>query len=309
MDMELFKDLTFYSRNHYENALNIGWVAPEEPLANAEPDHALLQKLIPYLAYPFNTTRESGCLKVEYQQKQYTLGYSEIRVISASGQVYAAPDMIVSHILNCEYTPPAEFRDAVLYGLDPNSDEYQNYYNSYSFENFWGAQADYIQRVQHLLAMVDRKDVDGILSLSSEERFVITERGSLLNAAIENRDEDFTLSLLNSGISIDSCNGIELVNAVRYHQNRVALRLLTDGIPMFYHTPNVNPLFIAIAVKNNEIAKALMLHNKKLVQIYSNAFLRDCNILQWAMRYKNLDFVMYLQNYSQVIRGDVSHDY
>ena len=105
--MRQYKDFTYYhySDHHFENALNIiGWINNAD--GNTVIDELFLKRLIKYLDYPFNTLRSYPELReITIFGKEYTLGYSELRVLDQNGKKkYAAPDMIVYRIRRFIYS-------------------------------------------------------------------------------------------------------------------------------------------------------------------------------------------------------------
>jgi len=134
--MAYHKDLTLYiySDEGPSNASNIGWLELGPAFQVASPDPAFLGRLwefcsisvarsrgfhlCPFCASkePILASRDGQCL---------LLGSSEIRVFSKeNGATYAAPNLIYHYIETHQYSPPIEFRRAVLEGCSPPEERY-----------------------------------------------------------------------------------------------------------------------------------------------------------------------------------------
>lgn len=296
--MDYYKDLSYYSRFHFENAKNIGF-APKSQKKNAtQLSEHFMPRLLKYLKYPLNSMRGGAFRTVEINNTLYTFGFSEIRVLDNKGCVYAAPDEIVADIAEGNYIPPAEFIDAVINGPDPDSNKYQAYLSRYKPECCWGASNEYIMDVVKLVEMISTGNLPGVMAQTTNRNAlldIVTGNGSLLNEAITRSQEAIAVYLLNAGICLEKFEGVELLTAVeRGHENLVRA-LVEKGVPMKMDRPRNNPLFLAIGRHQNAIAEYLYATRKELVTTYSTEFATNCNILQWTKMCKNTDFMHFLE--------------
>lgn len=293
----MYNDLTYYTHTHFENALNIGWCVGNTSKDDRGDRSELARKLIPYLDYTVNTI-EGNARTVDFDGQSYLVGFREIRVIGADGIVYAAPDRILDDILQGRYTPPNCFVDALEEGFAPSSEVYQRYLERYNFETLWGRHDDEIRTVRHLTELIREGKVESLRMLTEAQRLIVTEYGSLVNTAIEISDEECVLKLVELGFPIHLHSGVELLSAIRKGYNIASLCLLKKGVPVFSKTVQQNPLFMAIAYGNNEIAKYLLKEKPDLAKEYSNAFLNKCDIMRWAAKNNNQEFISYIRNLS-----------
>lgn len=295
--MDYCEDLSYYSRFHFENARNVGFGRMTGVKKNNQLPAEFMTRLLKYLKYPLNSVRGGTFKTVQFENIEYTLGFSEIRVLDGKGRVYAAPDEIVANILTEDYLPPKEFVDAVMYGVSPDSDEYQTYLRRYRPEYCWGASNAYVADVVGLVELISSGNLRQLKKLLEERRELlelVTGNGSLLNEAITRGREDIALYLLDSGISLERFEGIELLTAVESGLESVVIALMDRNIPIKMDRPRNNPLFLAIGRYQNRIAEFLYRTNKSLVTTYNTEFTRDCNILQWTKMCNNTAFMDFL---------------
>lgn len=301
--MEFFNDGTYYSYQHYENSINIGWISPVKMYEN-NANKELARRLLKYMDYPLNTLRGGDYYKkITFENKNFILGFSEFRVIGANGFVYAVPDMIIYSILYQNYNPPADFIEAVYYGMDPERDEYIEYIKRYNEDNYWGMSLEYVNIGHKLLELIKDNNMDLLINeLRNDQELIniVTEKGSLLNAALEYDNEKIARYLIDTGININLFNGIELLTAIRKKQNAIANLLIDQNITIRKNSPKVNPLFYAIAMKNNIIAKKLLENKKDLSLKYSNEFVSECDVIKWSIRCENNEFTSLLKNQNEV---------
>lgn len=57
-----------------------------------------------------------------------------------------------------------------------------------------------------------------------------------------------------------------------------------------------NPLFIAIAYKLNDIAVRILVGHPELNKVYSNEYVRDCDLLQWCVIRDNVEMFSIIKN-------------
>lgn len=118
---EFYKDLTYYSRKHFENAKNVGFIDVRKgSYTKGKVSNKFIENLKIYIKfatvgfdlngekvkYNFNEDKSTNDIcKVEIDGEEITLGYSEIRVLSSNGQVFASPDKIYYYIEKFSYLP------------------------------------------------------------------------------------------------------------------------------------------------------------------------------------------------------------
>jgi hypothetical protein len=135
--MTYFEDLSEYSYDRWPPTgrvpKNVGWLGPNIEFATKAPEHDFLELLWQHCLVSILQTRglyqchlcgsnESNV--VERSGTRLLLGSAEIRVLSRTGDVYAAPNLIYHYVAVHHYSPPGEFREAVKNGLPPSSKEY-----------------------------------------------------------------------------------------------------------------------------------------------------------------------------------------
>lgn len=296
--MDFFDDGTYYSFQHYENSINIGWMLPNK-LYNNIVNEELVEKLVEYIPYSVNTIRGgNGYKKIVFKNKELLLGFSEFRIIAADGTVYACPDLIIYSILYKNYNPPREFINAVFNGLSCKTDEYASFVENYNEDCFWGASKDYACTSRKILNYIKNSDIESInyeFKRNVGLINIVTEQGSLLNAALKYNNKQLAMNLINMGIDINKFNGVELLSAIEMEQNEIANILLNNNISIRKYSPKVNPLFYAVAKGNNYIAEKLLRSRKDLLIVYSNEFIRECDILKWSIRCKNDEFLSIME--------------
>jgi hypothetical protein len=132
--MTYFADLTRYSLGVPTTApsRNVGWLDEHHPFPRERPSSQLLDAVWEYCGILVVPTRGlHGCTLCalpnnvfERHEMKLLLGSGEIRVFGASGEAYAAPNLIYHYILQHHYRPPSEFLCAISDGARPGSGEY-----------------------------------------------------------------------------------------------------------------------------------------------------------------------------------------
>jgi hypothetical protein len=132
--MAYFADLSRYAfvAAGSRAARNVGWLDENHAFPTEPPHPELLRAIWEYCMFLVMPTRglhscalcKSGNNTFCRQDTKLTLGSGEIRVFSASGDTYAAPNMIYHYVLEHHYRPPEEFLQAIEQGPRPGSDEY-----------------------------------------------------------------------------------------------------------------------------------------------------------------------------------------
>jgi len=298
-----YKDLTLYSARHFENAFNIGWSEKCESDDKICDSRELINLLIPFLEYPLNTVRGGEAIKWEYNDHKYVLGFSEIRVISNTGIVYAAPNAILHYITANGYIPPKEFVHSLKNGISPLSDEYHSYIRNYGVQNFWGATAEQLEQKETIERIISSDDTALLVSsISNNPNIlnVVTSFGSVLNYAICNKKEEMALIILEAGASVTNYNGIELLSSIKHSMYSVSSKLMDLSIPVQTESIGINALFVAIAYKYNDIAARLLLEKPELDRVYTNEYEKDLDLLKWCASCDNIEMFSFIRKH----RGD-----
>ncbi len=301
--MEHFEDFTYYSGRHYENAFHIGFsenAASGKP-GTWQPDPAFVRKLTRYAKYRLNMVRSAmgEAQSVTLDGETYALGFAEIRVIARDDTVYAAPDRIIAWVGNGSYMPPEVFVEAVMEGVDPDSAAYQQYLEKYRSSFFWGASEGCFREAKRVSEYMEAGDLETLKAFLAENPGRInmaTPNGTLLNGALLLRNEEMAGYLLAAGASVTLLNGIELLTAIDKGCIGTVQKLLDRDIPIRTDIVRNNPLFWAIAKKQNEAAELLYRVRRDLVRTYNINEIKNCNILQWAKICENTAFLQYMIN-------------
>lgn len=297
--MQFYKDNTYYSHCHFENARNIGWGSQKVNIGGENINAYFIEKLRVYLDYPFNILRAGSDVKdIKIGDKQYTLGYAEIRVLGENEDIrYAAPDIIYYNIINGIYSPPQEFIDAVINGVNPNSIVYQDYLGRYNPEYLWGEKEEYLLQNERILNIIKNEDIEELLHLAQpNKKFLnfITLNGSILNTAIIYAKENFAAALVDNRIDINMFNGIELLSAIEKGFNMVVEKLLKRNITIRCSELNENPLCVAIMNRNFNAVKMLVEKTGNLLfNVYSNQYVKNMTMVDLAKRYNNTEEVLH----------------
>lgn len=295
--MDYYQDLSYYNRFHFENAQNVGFGKMTEEKKIQQLPAGFMPRLLKYLKYPLNAVRGGLPRRVTIEGETYTVGYAEIRVLGKDGRVFAAPNDIVACIHEAVYMPPAVFVDAVMNGVDPDSETYQAYLARYTPENCWGASNAYVMDVVAVVSKIAAGDLDGLKAMISGRKNLlelVTGNGSLLNEAIARQQEQIALYLIDTGIRLEKFEGEELLTAVESDMENVVAALMERNIPIKMDRPRNNPLFLAIGRHKNKIAEYLYNTRKDLVTTYNTEFTKDCNILQWTKMSNNTQFMEFM---------------
>ncbi|KRD58285.1 hypothetical protein ASE40_18300 [Flavobacterium sp. Root935] len=306
--MEFYKDLTYYSKLHFENALNIGWINETNTFIKGKTPDLFLQKLEEYILEPFNTTRgylkcdlcKSDSFKISILNQDINLGFSEIRVISEDGkQRFAAPDMIYHYIKDHNYSPPIEFIEAVINGPKPNSKKYQRFIKRYKKEFLWGEDEETVKTTLEIENKILSNNITAEKILSKNPNFInlVTKNGSLLNVAIKAKNLKLALFLLKQNLDINKFNGIELTSAIDVFENHLIEFLISKGIKIDLTTWS-NPLFKAISIGNIDAVEILIKNGIDYQIEYSNPYVKNMNAIKFAAYCKKDDIANFLKNIS-----------
>jgi len=290
--MNFYKDLTYYSDWHFENAINIGWISPNDKLETTKINNELIDKLLPYLSCRINQYRGGNYLKeVEILGEKYLLGYSEMRIISHDFQrKYAVSDIIFYAMIEQGYCPPQVFIDDLMNAIPVDSEKYQAYLKNYTLDSFWGESKEYINNMQefkNLIVNDNQKELMKKITFNNKLLDLVTDEGSLLNVAIKYEKNSIALSLIDAKININKFNGIELLTAIKMKQNEVIDKLIENIIIYRDYSPEINPLFYAVENHNLPAIKSLLKSEYGLYQVYNNEFVRNFSILECVEKFGN----------------------
>lgn len=297
---EFYKDLTYYSRRHFENAKNIGFIDIRKGnFTKGKVSNKFMENLKLYIKfatvgfdlngekvkYNFNEDKSTNDIcKVEIDGEEITLGYGEIRVLSSNGQVFASPDKIYYYIEKFSYLPPTEFIEAVEnrvnildYSLQGINEKWLNYVSNYN--QFYTLNVDYYNRAENLKNLIkENKDKFKNEIKLQRNLEITTKEGSLLNYTIKEDELELVKHLIENKISINKFSGIELLTAIEKNMNDIVRLLIENGIEVKNYSPKVNPLFYAIKC-NNVTAVELLIGDKRLNIVYK--YLEDINIYEY----------------------------
>jgi len=113
-----------YLDEEEDNVLTIGWLDTAHPFAKGTSSEIFRECLFRLCETPVNRRRGFHLcpfcdnppfgLEVIKNGRKVILGSAEIRLNSASGIVFAAPDLIYHYVTDHRYLPPDEFINAAL---------------------------------------------------------------------------------------------------------------------------------------------------------------------------------------------------
>ena len=288
MDLELYSDNTYYSRYHFEQAQNIGWVCNQNKRRNVNVSEDFLNHLWLYIQCPFHTQRTYPYHLLMYKNKQMKLGFSEIRVLGKDVlERYAAPDMIFAYIMEGRYTPPVSFEKAVLEGPKPGSVEYNRYLSRYHKAYLWGEDNETVMQSKILRSYIiegRNEQVIQMLNQSRETIDIITHEGSILNTAILYGNWSIAEYSIEADLNINKFSGIELVNAAAQNAFTIVSMLFAKNINLDLASSRTNPLWAAVRNQNIDMVKLLLHYGIDPGLKYSNEFMKEMDVLQLARK-------------------------
>lgn len=294
-------DMTKYNCQHFENAYNIGW---NTDLSGHEFPHetwnpVFIEKLTQYCEHPINIERNGVHRYIEIDGQTYVKGFGEIRIIDMKKRIrYAAPNVIIDDILNNEYIPPKEFIEAVLSGPAFDSEEYQRFLSAYSEKNYWG-------ETEENCAIIEKAENLFINDFESFKQYVmdnglmdmVTLQGSFLNYAIKEEKDDEACWLIENGININAFDGLELLTAIEKNNNKIARMLIDRNVATDGREVRINPLIRAIRLSNSFLVEELIKKYRNLIRTYTNEYVRNCTILDFAEHGKNNEIIDIVKRY------------
>ena len=300
----MYKDFTKYMFQHFENAYNIGWkenITLKEKETNNTIDDKFIDNLELFCKFPINISKDGKYKIIEKNGEKYAKGFGEIRVLNEKNNIrYAAPNTILDDIIEGIYIPPQEFIKAVKNGPKPDEIEYKQFILKYTAKNYWGEDEEYAKKITHIISSL-KKGVSTLKREIQSENIIncVTDKGSLLNYAIQEKKTEEALYLIESGIEINTFEGIELLNAIRNNLTEVAKVLIEKDIYMEKDELKRNPLFQAIRCKNKDIVLKLLAPKQDLVKTYSNEYVKNYTILDAAERCKDEEIIEIVKNIVQ----------
>ena len=294
-------DMTKYCYQHFENAYNIGWNVNFDSTVESKEtfDSIFLEKLTLYCENPLNRDLNGVYREIEIDGKKYVKGFGEIRIIDLKKKIrYAAPNVIIDDILNGKYIPPIEFIDAVMDCPEYASEEYKDFIRAYTEHNFWGENKQVIENIETACLLIQQEhNYFKEFVLENKAINIVTKKGSLLNYAIQLKDNEIAEWLIEEKIDINSFDGLELLTALKMNNTRIALQLLRHGIITDGDEMKSNPLLFAIKIGSRELVEELMTKHRHLVAVYTNEYVKNYTILDIAKRYKNDQIIQTVKKY------------
>lgn len=282
-------DMTKYCFQHFENAYNIGWKNNCKNIKKRIFDNEFIEKLQLFCEKPLNKELNGKHRYLDIEGKKCVMGFGEIRIIDIrNGIRYAVPNIIVQDLLDGLYAPPQQFIDAVMNCPEYASDEYNQFLENYTADNYWGETKNTVQNIEKLCSLI-KEDSDYFKNFVLDNKLIdiVTKKGSLLNYSIQLENDSVAEWLIEQGININAFDGLELLTAIKHNNTSIALQLLKKGITTNSDEMKDNPLVFAIRMANVELVKELMIYHRHLIVEYTNEFVKNCTILDIAKRYKN----------------------
>ena len=298
--LEVNTDMTKYCFQHFENAYNIGWKNNHKSSKQEDYGKEFIEKLKVFCQNPVNKDLNGKFRYLDAKEGgKCVTGFGEIRIIDIKNNIrYAAPNIIVLDILDGLYFPPKEFIDAVMDCPEYASEEYKDFIRAYTEHNFWGENKQVIENIETACLLI-QQDHNYFKEFVLENKAIniVTKKGSLLNYAIQLKDNEIAEWLIEEKIDINSFDGLELLTALKMNNTRIALQLLRHGIITDGDEMKSNPLLFAIKIGSRELVEELMTKHRHLVAVYTNEYVKNYTILDIAKRYKNDQIIQTVKKY------------
>lgn len=188
--------------------------------------------------------------------------------------------------------------DAVMDCPEYASEEYKDFIRAYTEHNFWGENKQVIENIETACLLI-QQDHNYFKEFVLENKAIniVTKKGSLLNYAIQLKDNEIAEWLIEEKIDINSFDGLELLTALKMNNTRIALQLLRHGIITDGDEMKSNPLLFAIKIGSRELVEELMTKHRHLVAVYTNEYVKNYTILDIAKRYKNDQIIQTVKKY------------
>ena len=221
--LEVNTDMTKYCFQHFENAYNIGWKNNHKSSKQEDYGKEFIEKLKVFCQYPVNQDLNGKFRYLDAKEGgKCVTGFGEIRIIDIKNNIrYAAPNIIVLDILDGLYFPPKEFIDAVMDCPEYASEEYKDFIRAYTEHNFWGENKQVIENIETACLLI-QQDHNYFKEFVLENKAIniVTKKGSLLNYAIQLKDNEIAEWLIEEKIDINSFDGLELLTALKMNNYR-----------------------------------------------------------------------------------------
>jgi hypothetical protein len=131
--MSYFADLTQYRGLARPGTRNVGWLDTAHEFVKAKAEDEVLERVWEHCAmsiaekrgyHPCAFCEAPGPVIAERNGEARLLGTAEIRVFSAAGDIFAAPNLIYHYMAVHNYAPPPAFVEALRNGLGPQTQQY-----------------------------------------------------------------------------------------------------------------------------------------------------------------------------------------
>lgn len=174
----------------------------------------------------------------------------------------------------------------------------KDFIRAYTEHNFWGENKQVIENIETACLLI-QQDHNYFKEFVLENKAIniVTKKGSLLNYAIQLKDNEIAEWLIEEKIDINSFDGLELLTALKMNNTRIALQLLRHGIITDGDEMKSNPLLFAIKIGSRELVEELMTKHRHLVAVYTNEYVKNYTILDIAKRYKNDQIIQTVKKY------------
>ncbi len=277
--VQVYEDMSKYQFLHFENAFNIGWHNNIEPInMNNESfiDSEFLIKLKIHCQFRLNVDRCGKYRANKLSNREYLMPFGEIRILDLDKNIrYAAPNIIYDDILDKLYCPSKEFVEAVKNSPLPTDSKYIEFFSRYTSENLYGEDEQTIAQVKLAMAAIQDDNIHDFLKKNQYIINCVTEKGSLLNYAIENKKNQEARVLIDEGININSFEGIELITALNTKQGEIAKILISKNISINSESMATNPIFGSIWAGLGDVMEELINKKPKLLKTYTNEFVKN----------------------------------
>ena len=142
---------------------------------------------------------------------------------------------------------------------------------------------------------ISSNDLECIRKLVSLKEFNINEetiRGSFLQVAIDEQNDEIAIFLIEKGIDINHVDDIAgtsaLTDAVFKNNKKIVEILCKNGAKLDVSNADNNPLFFAISGRKVEIAKYLIDAGIDIYATYKIGEIENCDACEWAKKWASL---------------------
>ena len=148
---------------------------------------------------------------------------------------------------------------------------------------------------------ISSNDLECIRKLVSLKDFNINEktiRGTFLQVAIREKNDEIAIFLIEKGIDINCIAGVTktsaLTDAVFKNNKKIVEILCENGAKLDVSNADNNPLFFAISGRKVEIAKYLIDAGIDIYATYKIGEIENCDACEWAKKWGTKDVYDYL---------------